>query len=76
MLMLFNGREISHILFTYYQVQYIMDYILESWFEIVKKDLDMIAGQVEDGDLNQAQSCIENAKKNLEWLKHLVESKK
>lgn len=53
-----------------------MDYILESWFNIVNKDLDMIAGQVEDGDLNQAQACIQNAKKNLEWLKHLVENKK
>jgi hypothetical protein len=53
-----------------------MDYILESWFNIVNNDLDMIAGQVKDGDLNQAQACIQNAKKNLEWLKHLVENKK
>lgn len=53
-----------------------MKYIVECWFEIVNKDLDMIAGQVEDGNLNQAQACIQNAKKNLEWLKHLVETEK
>lgn len=74
--MIIGGREISHILFTYYQIQYIMKYIVECWFEIVNKDLDMIAGQVEDGNLNEAQACIQNAKKNLEWLKHLVETEK
>lgn len=51
-----------------------MNYIVESWFEIINKDLDMIAGQVEDGNLNQAQACVQNAKKNLAYLKHLVET--
>lgn len=49
-----------------------MTQVTKNWFNVIQTDLNMIAGAVENGELNLAQEFIENARKNLEYLQTLV----